>query len=120
MIRRPPRSTQSRSSAASDVYKRQLVTHAELYDGGALTGHRLTERVAGTLNIRGMNEADRRNVDQLFRSVAERLLVRGRREDEAPHRIEHRDHVVRVLDHDAVELAAAQKLFFGELARAQI
>ena len=24
MIRRPPRSTQSRSSAASDVYKRQL------------------------------------------------------------------------------------------------
>ena len=29
MIRRPPRSTQSRSSAASDVYKRQLGTYAE-------------------------------------------------------------------------------------------
>ena len=28
MIRRPPRSTQSRSSAASDVYKRQDTTHA--------------------------------------------------------------------------------------------
>src|SRR5450756_1398753 len=28
MIRRPPRSTQSRSSAASDVYKRQLVGDA--------------------------------------------------------------------------------------------
>src|SRR5450756_3255958 len=27
MIRRPPRSTQSRSSAASDVYKRQLEIH---------------------------------------------------------------------------------------------
>src|SRR5450756_1602791 len=27
MIRRPPRSTQSRSSAASDVYKRQLQLH---------------------------------------------------------------------------------------------
>src|SRR5680860_1212511 len=27
MIRRPPRSTQSRSSAASDVYKRQGVVH---------------------------------------------------------------------------------------------
>src|SRR5680860_1773668 len=27
MIRRPPRSTQSRSSAASDVYKRQLGYH---------------------------------------------------------------------------------------------
>src|SRR5450756_2982357 len=29
MIRRPPRSTQSRSSAASDVYKRQAHGHAE-------------------------------------------------------------------------------------------
>src|SRR5680860_1356068 len=28
MIRRPPRSTQSRSSAASDVYKRQIITGA--------------------------------------------------------------------------------------------
>src|SRR5450756_299049 len=27
MMRRPPRSTQSRSSAASDVYKRQVLTH---------------------------------------------------------------------------------------------
>src|SRR5659263_162240 len=27
MIRRPPRSTQSRSSAASDVYKRQMKNH---------------------------------------------------------------------------------------------
>src|SRR5450756_1486206 len=31
MIRRPPRSTQSRSSAASDVYKRQFPLCAELY-----------------------------------------------------------------------------------------
>src|SRR5450756_722410 len=29
MIRRPPRSTQSRSSAASDVYKRQVITRGE-------------------------------------------------------------------------------------------
>ncbi len=28
MIRRPPRSTQSRSSAASDVYKRQALSQA--------------------------------------------------------------------------------------------
>ena len=28
MIRRPPRSTQSRSSAASDVYKRQMLNEA--------------------------------------------------------------------------------------------
>src|SRR5450756_2921954 len=29
MIRRPPRSTQSRSSAASDVYKRPVGTHSD-------------------------------------------------------------------------------------------
>ena len=33
MIRRPPRSTQSRSSAASDVYKRQLITRPGLNFG---------------------------------------------------------------------------------------
>eukprot|EP00658_Telonema_sp_P-2_P039251 TRINITY_DN2807_c0_g1_i2.p1 TRINITY_DN2807_c0_g1~~TRINITY_DN2807_c0_g1_i2.p1 ORF type:complete len:374 (+),score=100.53 TRINITY_DN2807_c0_g1_i2:107-1228(+) len=31
MIRRPPRSTLSSSSAASDVYKRQVLNHADLY-----------------------------------------------------------------------------------------
>ena len=30
MIRRPPRSTQSRSSAASDVYKRQIIWYLKL------------------------------------------------------------------------------------------
>src|SRR5659263_441923 len=30
MIRRPPRSTQSRSSAASDVYKRQVITASDV------------------------------------------------------------------------------------------
>src|SRR5680860_1760461 len=34
MIRRPPRSTQSRSSAASDVYKRQCSCNAGYYDSG--------------------------------------------------------------------------------------
>ena len=34
MIRRPPRSTQSRSSAASDVYKRQHVAPADGSGGG--------------------------------------------------------------------------------------
>src|SRR5450756_1493062 len=47
MIRRPPRSTQSRSSAASDVYKRQ-VQH---------TMGSLTERLACTEgpSLRGLN-----------------------------------------------------------------
>eukprot|EP00657_Telonema_sp_P-1_P008254 TRINITY_DN2907_c0_g1_i1.p1 TRINITY_DN2907_c0_g1~~TRINITY_DN2907_c0_g1_i1.p1 ORF type:complete len:138 (+),score=29.30 TRINITY_DN2907_c0_g1_i1:10-423(+) len=39
MIRRPPRSTQSRSSAASDVYKRQVINFA-----GAQTNDRSIER----------------------------------------------------------------------------
>ena len=34
MIRRPPRSTQSRSSAASDVYKRQTISGPSLESGG--------------------------------------------------------------------------------------
>src|SRR5659263_82521 len=33
MIRRPPRSTQSRSSAASDVYKRQPLLLLYIFDG---------------------------------------------------------------------------------------
>src|SRR5450756_1717985 len=39
MIRRPPRSTQSRSSAASDVYKRQVEDVAE-HERGALAALR--------------------------------------------------------------------------------
>src|SRR5680860_1872545 len=42
MIRRPPRSTQSRSSAASDVYKRQLL------DGASAAG----ESAAAELGVR--------------------------------------------------------------------
>src|SRR5450756_479622 len=53
MIRRPPRSTQSRSSAASDVYKRQVLVqnpgeetaNVQLYyqtPKGEVTGHKIT------------------------------------------------------------------------------
>src|SRR5680860_1897401 len=38
MIRRPPRSTQSRSSAASDVYKRQLLGHEPVKRDAAKAG----------------------------------------------------------------------------------
>src|SRR5450756_3112050 len=41
MIRRPPRSTQSRSSAASDVYKRQLRSSKSTKE----TGTKVTSRV---------------------------------------------------------------------------
>ena len=36
MIRRPPRSTLDRSSAASDVYKRQVLDNARKYGSGAI------------------------------------------------------------------------------------
>src|SRR5680860_1848083 len=49
MIRRPPRSTQSRSSAASDVYKRQLIDE-ELEPRAALPIHR--EDVLQTVRAR--------------------------------------------------------------------
>eukprot|EP00831_Metopus_contortus_P036715 TRINITY_DN28999_c0_g1_i2.p2 TRINITY_DN28999_c0_g1~~TRINITY_DN28999_c0_g1_i2.p2 ORF type:complete len:123 (-),score=24.51 TRINITY_DN28999_c0_g1_i2:331-699(-) len=38
MIRRPPRSTQGVSSAASDVYKRQVSTQSTWEQGGACQG----------------------------------------------------------------------------------
>src|SRR5428012_20791 len=47
MIRRPPRSTQSRSSAASDVYKRQL---PEARDGRGADSNRLA---CGRYRVRG-------------------------------------------------------------------
>src|SRR5450756_3200856 len=52
MIRRPPRSTQSRSSAASDVYKRQL-------RNGALGGHPPLLRVLLVPGGAGLQRAQR-------------------------------------------------------------
>src|SRR5665648_1219338 len=54
MIRRPPRSTLSSSSAASDVYKRQVVVHAVVGANGHGVGPDetrsiLSERYPGTL-----------------------------------------------------------------------
>src|SRR5450756_1304220 len=45
MRRRPPRSTQSRSSAASDVYKRQLYDRELSPEGMAAASHRM--RITG-------------------------------------------------------------------------
>ena len=57
MIRRPPRSTLDRSSAASDVYKRQRQTredNARFFDGDteAVPRHCLTQGVATILAAR--------------------------------------------------------------------
>src|SRR5450756_2086181 len=50
MIRRPPRSTQSRSSAASDVYKRQRLPRAPTV--GIIPGGLLRRKYFWTLELR--------------------------------------------------------------------
>src|SRR5450756_3217268 len=55
MIRRPPRSTQSRSSAASDVYKRQI-EHDLYYCGGV--EETSTPKFLQTLRAQGVSATD--------------------------------------------------------------
>ena len=52
MIRRPPRSTLDRSSAASDVYKRQLLSYDESLDGVESALRAMMERRALKVVIR--------------------------------------------------------------------
>ena len=49
MIRRPPRSTLDRSSAASDVYKRQAWNFAESIELGPLMRNDVTKMIVGPL-----------------------------------------------------------------------
>src|SRR5450756_2646600 len=51
MIRRPPRSTQSRSSAASDVYKRQVEDRLDLLPRALIVEHQVKAEVVGELRI---------------------------------------------------------------------
>src|SRR5450756_2291703 len=62
MIRRPPRSTQSRSSAASDVYKRQLLDRLKARGTAILNGV-MVEKAHGTnLELRAA-DGTARNVE---------------------------------------------------------
>src|SRR5450756_651763 len=59
MIRRPPRSTQSRSSAASDVYKRQSLSRALLFQqqaGASRSLHQSVLRPSVSLSVRNTQE----------------------------------------------------------------
>src|SRR5680860_920811 len=56
MIRRPPRSTQSRSSAASDVYKRQLKEEAHHMFVGTTGVQRVVERSAELVKEHGTDD----------------------------------------------------------------
>ena len=51
MIRRPPRSTLDRSSAASDVYKRQIYTISRVSGSGIITINAFQNSSAGDMDI---------------------------------------------------------------------
>src|SRR5450756_3184148 len=72
MIRRPPRSTQSRSSAASDVYKRQMLCGSELHQSQHWVSLHLEHRL--TTNMRSAYDACCRHL----LSVREGTTVIGR------------------------------------------
>src|SRR5665809_137731 len=71
MIRRPPRSTQSRSSAASDVYKRQARSTAVLVDD-----ERKVQVLSTHVEQKGVELARLRH-DQHLAKVARRQRVRS-------------------------------------------
>src|SRR5450756_936149 len=73
MIRRPPRSTQSRSSAASDVYKRQVGEEPRWVDGLDLLG-RLTGITAAV--VPHYDNAEGATHDTRFCYLGERRLTR--------------------------------------------
>src|SRR5450756_301420 len=81
MIRRPPRSTQSRSSAASDVYKRQpqrsvlanLFVNREPTRFGLVSPQRMEERSRALLAELGLQVDVRAPVSAL--SIGEQQLV---------------------------------------------
>src|SRR5450756_3138908 len=67
MIRRPPRSTQSRSSAASDVYKRQNLPVPGAYRGyGATQGYAALECTIDDLAAKlGMDPIELRKMNMI-------------------------------------------------------
>eukprot|EP00658_Telonema_sp_P-2_P040337 TRINITY_DN28853_c0_g1_i1.p1 TRINITY_DN28853_c0_g1~~TRINITY_DN28853_c0_g1_i1.p1 ORF type:complete len:610 (+),score=142.75 TRINITY_DN28853_c0_g1_i1:127-1956(+) len=95
MIRRPPRSTLSSSSAASDVYKRQTPEHARAMDKARKRERRLQaelarcaldlerERERGVAQVRGLEgklEVVEGKVQQLEAQLRERCCEAGKRE----------------------------------------
>src|SRR5450756_1071662 len=69
MIRRPPRSTQSRSSAASDVYKRQVFATPYSFETVLV---RMREAIALREEIRILKEQERILSDG-FRKTSQRI-----------------------------------------------
>src|SRR5450756_3114237 len=74
MIRRPPRSTQSRSSAASDVYKRQEFDFVPLSEGTVTKGDI-------DFIVRKVGEFDRDNRGGIERTLHRISAIRNRHND---------------------------------------
>ena len=70
MMRRPPRSTQSRSSAASDVYKRQAEKEAWLARGLGGKGKIDVQR------FKGLGEMDAKDLKDTTMNPETRKLIR--------------------------------------------
>src|SRR5665213_4255499 len=80
MIRRPPRSTQSRSSAASDVYKRQMFDDSVSMwdpDRGAFAG-RNVRQLPGGGHERGLRLPSRIFHQRMQRDVAHLVVQAGK------------------------------------------
>src|SRR5450756_1477279 len=77
MIRRPPRSTQSRSSAASDVYKRQLLlhelSHSYIAKRSGISINRITLFIFG--GVAEMSEDVQRPMDEFRMAIAGPLVT---------------------------------------------
>eukprot|EP00657_Telonema_sp_P-1_P011645 TRINITY_DN6981_c0_g1_i1.p1 TRINITY_DN6981_c0_g1~~TRINITY_DN6981_c0_g1_i1.p1 ORF type:complete len:137 (+),score=85.71 TRINITY_DN6981_c0_g1_i1:51-461(+) len=85
MIRRPPRSTQSRSSAASDVYKRQIQEYENLWksEAGTINSHPIVVNskqllkqkvaIAAVLELIFHKKADERLIS--FEELAEMAVI---------------------------------------------
>src|SRR5450756_984376 len=70
MIRRPPRSTQSRSSAASDVYKRQDMDHPLDRDNWPIVAASPLPYHPDSQQPREMTRADMERVREQFTAAA--------------------------------------------------
>src|SRR5450756_1156962 len=97
MIRRPPRSTQSRSSAASDVYKRQLLDHL----GDVLEVDIVA--LEGDLDVLDLVvDLDERDVDAVDALEVAELV--GEHEHRGLVRFEHVEHETPDLAHVVITL----------------
>src|SRR5450756_2094471 len=70
MIRRPPRSTQSRSSAASDVYKRQDLLSNNIEFQTTMDGKRQIRRYVPELDREGVQDLPPEDLDRFAFKMA--------------------------------------------------